>query len=177
MRFEQKTLENGVIKTGAHSNDSLHSTVSRQRFLPALDPKQLSLAYQYCSKVSWKHAKTFYFATHFLPAHKRFPVYAVYALCRYVDDLVDRSDETRQSLTKEKILALLNQWRADLDSCYNGLIVDHPIMMAWYDMLQRYSIPKSLPLELIDGVCMDLKTSRYQTFDDLYVYVTKSLPL
>ncbi len=173
MRFEQKTLENGVIKTGAHSNDSLHSTVSRQRFLPALDPKQLSLAYEYCSKVSWKHAKTFYFATHFLPAHKRFPVYAVYALCRYVDDLVDRSDETRQSLTKEKILALLNQWRADLDSCYNGLIVDHPIMMAWYDMLQRYSIPKSLPLELIDGVCMDLKTSRYQTFDDLYVYCYK----
>jgi phytoene synthase len=173
MHFEPKTLENGIIKSGAHSNDSLHSEVPRQRFLSALDPEQLSLAYQYCSKVSWKHAKTFYFATHFLPAHKRFPVYAVYALCRYVDDLVDRSDENRQSLTKEKIYALLNQWRLDLDSCYNGLIVNHPIMMAWYDMLQRYCIPKSLPLELIDGVCMDLQTSRYQTFEDLYVYCYK----
>lgn len=173
MHLEQKTLENADAKKSADNDASLNSAAQRRRFLSEIDAEQLTLAYQYCSEVSWKHAKTFYFATHFLPARKRLPVYAVYALCRYVDDLVDRSEENRRSLTKEKIAALLNQWRADLDLCYSGMIVDHPIMMAWHDMLRRYNIPKSLPLELIDGVCMDLQVSRYQTFDELYVYCYK----
>lgn len=173
MHLEQKALVNPAVPKAADPDAALNSTAQRRRFLSEIDAETLTLAYQYCSKVSWKHAKTFYFAAHFLPAQKRASVHAVYALCRYVDDLVDRSEESRQSLTKEKIAALLDQWRSDLDLCYSGMIVDHPIMIAWHDMLQRYRIPKSLPLELIDGVCMDLQVSRYQTFDDLYVYCYK----
>ena len=35
------------------------------------------------------HAKTFYFASHVLPAQKRSDAYAVYAFCRHVDDQID----------------------------------------------------------------------------------------
>jgi 15-cis-phytoene synthase len=139
----------------------------------SLSPDEIEEAYEYCRQVSWKHAKTFYFATHFLPSDKRRAVHGVYALCRYVDDLVDRSEEGRKSLTKDKIITLVEKWRTDIDECYDGAILEHPIMVAWYDTLQRYGIPKNLPLELIDGVCMDLKQSRYDTFDELYVYCYK----
>ena len=35
------------------------------------------------------HAKSFYFASHVLPAQKRNDAYAVYAFCRHVDDQID----------------------------------------------------------------------------------------
>lgn len=141
----------------------------------SLSPSRIEAAFEYCRQVSWKHAKTFYFATHFLPAPKRRAVHAVYALCRYVDDIVDHCEDklSRRSLTKEKIISLINKWRSDLEACYAGAIIDHPIMIAWHETLKRYAIPKRLPLELIDGVCMDLKQNRYQTFDDLYPYCYK----
>ncbi len=140
-----------------------------------LTQPQVESAFEYCREVSWKHAKTFYFATHFLPAPKRRAVHAVYALCRYVDDIVDHSEDklSRKSLTKEKIVLLINKWRSDIESCYKGMLIDHPIMIAWHDTLKKYHIPKNLPLELIDGVCMDLKQNRYETFDELYTYCYK----
>ncbi len=140
-----------------------------------LTPLHLKSAYEYCREVSWKHAKTFYFATHFLPAPKRRAVHAVYALCRYVDDLVDHSEDklSQKLLTRDKIVMLINKWRADIEACYAGVLIDHPIMIAWHDTLKKYRIPKALPLELIDGVCMDLKQNRYETFDELYTYCYK----
>jgi 15-cis-phytoene synthase len=141
--------------------------------LKTLTEADVAEAYEYCRQVSWKHAKTFYFATHFLPADKRHSVYAVYALCRYVDDLVDKSDEGKKGLTKEKIITLISKWQQDIHDCYNGAVLEHPIMIAWHDALKRHPIPKNLPLELIEGVCMDLKQVRYETFESLYVYCYK----
>ncbi len=176
MHPEQHILDDGA-KQGVSDVPSplVESSAVRSSRADLLTPEKLAYAYEYCRLVSWKHAKTFYFATHFLPKQKRTSVYAVYALCRYVDDLVDRSEDkfSRSSLTKENIVSLLSQWRADLDVCYTGEVLDNPIMLAWHDMLKRYTIPKSLPMELIDGVCMDLTTSHYESFDQLYVYCYK----
>ncbi|MDX2128929.1 MAG: phytoene/squalene synthase family protein [Chloroherpetonaceae bacterium] len=141
----------------------------------SLSQAELNEAYRYCRDVSAKHAKTFYFATHFLPQSKRTSVFAVYALCRYVDDLIDRSEDklTLKQLTKEKIIALIDQWKADLQSCYKGEVIRNPIMLAWHDTLKTYHIPINLPLELIEGVCMDLSFKGYDTFEELYIYCYK----
>ncbi|MBC8044544.1 MAG: phytoene/squalene synthase family protein [Rhizobacter sp.] len=132
-------------------------------------------AYQYCRDVSRRHAKTFYFATSFLPAEKRKAVHAVYALCRYVDDLIDQNEDkfSRKKLSRDKIIALVEQWKADLGTCYAGGSVSNPIMTAWLDTLTKYKIPMRLPLELIEGVCMDLKFVRYPSFEMLYTYCYK----
>src|SRR5260221_3658470 len=48
-----------------------------------------------CKEMTRHHAKSFYFASHVLPAQKRSDAYAVYAFCRYVDDQIDLApDET-----------------------------------------------------------------------------------
>ncbi|ACF12711.1 Squalene/phytoene synthase [Chloroherpeton thalassium ATCC 35110] len=140
-----------------------------------LNPEEVSESYEYCRAVSKRHAKTFYFATQFLPKSKRKSVYAVYALCRYVDDIVDRAEDklSRQTLTKEKIVFLIDKWKTDLEACYRGELINNPIMIAWLDTLKKYQIPMELPFELIEGVCMDLKFKSFETFDELYIYCYK----
>lgn len=172
--------QNPIASPSASSSLLTNSDLAAIFTTTLLDESKLSIAqidsaFEYCREVSWKHAKTFYFATQFLPVDKRCAVHAVYALCRYVDDIVDHSEDklSRKTLTRDKIILLINKWRSDIESCYNGALIDHPIMIAWHDTLKKYHIPKNLPIELIDGVCMDLKQTRYETFEDLYIYCYK----
>src|SRR5471032_83467 len=53
------------------------------------DPAILSASREVCRRMTRHHAKTFYFASHVLPAQKQSDAYSVYAFCRYVDDQID----------------------------------------------------------------------------------------
>jgi len=55
--------------------------------------KELMHAYDHCRSMTRLHAKTFYMATRFLPNHKQRSIFAIYGLCRYLDDLVDESED------------------------------------------------------------------------------------
>ena len=133
-------------------------------------------AYQHCKDVTFHHAKTFFFASLFLQKEKRKACYAVYAFCRYVDDLVDNAP--KESLMQDTIL-LVENWRSAIQSVYEGhshTNLDHGtqlVMKAWADTLQHYSIPPHLPEELIEGVLMDTYLDRFETFDALYTYCYK----
>jgi phytoene synthase len=48
-------------------------------------------ALEYCQAIVRQHAKSFYFCSHFLPAEKRWAMFAVYAVCRTLDDIVDEA--------------------------------------------------------------------------------------
>jgi phytoene synthase len=137
--------------------------------------KQLTISYEYCRNMSRMHAKTFYFASRFLPPEKKNACYAIYAFCRYIDDLVDknlmRSLSSEESL--EKLSEAVDEWRQHLQALYNGEFIDHPIMIALKDTISRFGIPENLPNELIDGVNMDMSKTRYENFEDLKVYCYK----
>ena len=137
--------------------------------------KQLTISYEYCRNMSKMHAKTFYFASRFLPPEKKNACYAIYAFCRYIDDLVDknlmRSLSSEESL--EKLSEAVDEWRQHLQALYNGEFIDHPIMIALKDTISRFGIPENLPNELIDGVNMDMSKTRYENFEDLKVYCYK----
>ncbi|MDQ3798502.1 MAG: phytoene/squalene synthase family protein [Acidobacteriota bacterium] len=138
---------------------------------------EIEKAYEYCRSVTRIHAKSFYFAAKFLPAPKRLPIYALYALCRHVDDEVDENggvDNEREAG------AAVENWKAKLDELYGGqpsAVSRQPetedrnlVLLAWRDLLKTYKIPQALPLELMKGVLMDTHVKRYETFDELYVY-------
>ena len=57
----------------------------------ASDP-DLAAAFRAARGICRQHAKSFYFASFFLPNHKRNAAYAVYAFCRMIDDAIDRAD-------------------------------------------------------------------------------------
>lgn len=133
-------------------------------------PGSLAHAYQYCRRITQEHAKTFFFALQFLPRDKHTAICAVYAFCRYADDIVD---EAPAGSKREAVAAAVDRWRSDIQAVYAGRRVDHPIMLAWADMLQRFPVREEHALELIDGVTMDLRQNRYATYDDLRTYCYK----
>lgn len=139
-------------------------------------------AYEHCRRVTLQHAKTFYFASIFLSKEKRAACYAVYAFCRYMDDLIDRNVEGNKGVVdRETIDLTIRQWERELDNVYMGMEGSShdesecaPVMMAWADTLRRYRISRSLPGELIEGVMMDLQSPvRYETFEELRGYCHK----
>ncbi len=149
---------------------------------------EIENAYEYCRQVTRRHAKSFYFAAKFLPRRKQKPIYALYALCRHIDDEIDEAEIKNES---EAIEAVKN-WKMKLNEVFSSAEthkykeaktsesqtedrrpkseVQNYVLLAWKDLLKTYKIPQNLPLELIKGVLMDTHVKRFETFDELYVY-------
>ncbi len=120
----------------------------------------LERAYRYCEALTKDHSRTFFLASSLLPEAKRRAVRALYAFCRFSDDLVDRAGSDPQ--------AALEAWRRrTLASCPPS---DDPVALAWADTRARYGIPRRYAEQLIEGVARDLTQTRYATFDDLAAY-------
>ena len=142
--------------------------------------EELENAYEYCRQVTRRHAKSFYFAAKFLPRKKQKPIYALYALCRHIDDEIDEAEIKNEA---EAIRAVEN-WKSKLNKVFSGVKISKNnskpgelqiknqdyVLEAWQDLLQTYKIPQNLPLELIRGVLMDTHVKRFETFEELYVY-------
>ncbi len=124
-----------------------------------------SAAYAYCRRLTRKYGPHFSVGFHFLPPVKREAIYAVYAFCRYTDDIVDE-------IQKQPLDSLLKTWEEELTRCYQQK-PRHPITIALADAILRYPIPKEGFLGLIEGCRMDLHYNRYPTFKALLVYCNR----
>ncbi len=136
---------------------------------------ELRSAYVHCRNTTRTYAKTFYLATRFLPHQKQRSIFAIYGLCRYLDNLVDEAEDlvAGNPVRLQEVEQRLSQWKEHLRRTYDGESSENPILIAFSDVLRRYHIDISLPFTLIDGVCMDLTKNRYETFDELYEYSYK----
>lgn len=115
-----------------------------------------------------RHAKSFHFASFFLPKHKRAAAYAVYAFCRLLDDAVDTRPGREQEGVAEFESLLARVYADDVDSLPRdeaGLA-----LRAFHATVRQYDIPQSLFNDLAHGCRMDLTVSRYDTWPDLEVY-------
>jgi phytoene synthase len=120
-------------------------------------------AYQVCQQITKREAKNFYYGFISLPEPKRLAIYAAYAFCRQCDDAVDS-----QGSDYEKLQALAVAKRR-LYQCYAGQPAD-PVTIALHDAVTRYPIPISYFEALIEGMAMDIETTRYRTFEALRGY-------
>ncbi len=143
--------------------------------------RELKEAYKYCESVTKEHAKSFYFANKFLPKDKQKAVYALYALCRNVDDEVDEAEVRSEA----EAIRAVEIWQAKLNEVYEGkihtsnfkiqnsepeILNSELVFIAWEDMLRQHEIPQQIPLDLMKGVLMDTHKNRYETFEELYIY-------
>ena len=120
-------------------------------------------AQAYCTTVTQQSGSNFYYSFLFLPPQRRQAMHAVYAFCKEIDSVVD--DAPPGSDPQEA----LGRWRAELDAAYQGHPT-YPVTICLVEHAHQLGIPKEYCEALIDGVEMDLTTSRYATFDDLAVY-------
>ncbi|HXW83426.1 MAG TPA: presqualene diphosphate synthase HpnD [Candidatus Binataceae bacterium] len=118
--------------------------------------------YDRCAEITRAASSNFYYAFMLLPLERRRALYAVYAFCRFVDDIAD-TESIREPAR------LLARWREELDNVYYRTPT-RPISRALADTAARFAIPHEYFAEFISGVEMDLSRKRYQTFEDLRVY-------
>jgi phytoene synthase len=128
-----------------------------------IENSRLTKGFQEAEALTRQHAKTFYFASRFLPLEQRQAAYAVYAICRISDDSVDEQEgfQSRDSL---------DEARRGIEAAYGGGVLPSDVWYAFGATVERYSIPKRYFVELLDGMEMDLAKSRYADFDELYRY-------
>ena len=113
------------------------------------------------------YAKTFYFASHVLPREKREAAYAVYAFCRRADNIAD--DAGNDPAAQRRAVVLLAELRDELHNVYDGP-ADTSRWSALRATVRRFGIPRVHFLDLLRGVEMDLRKSRFATFQELEEY-------
>jgi phytoene synthase len=124
----------------------------------------LAASYKSAEAVARSRARNFYYSFVVLPAEKRRAFCAVYAFMRYCDDISD-GDSGPEAKRR-----MLRKWRAQLDGVFSGAFAPNPILPAFRDAVQNFSIPAEYFHWLIDGAEMDLTSAQYETFEDLYKY-------
>lgn len=111
-----------------------------------------------------RSGSNFYYAFLVLPRRKREAMYALYAFCRTVDDVVDQSGaspgEQRRALA---------EWRSELQRVYRGRPT-HPIGVRLAEVVRGYPIRQEHLEAILEGVEMDIDKRRYQSFEELYEY-------
>jgi phytoene synthase len=111
-------------------------------------------------------ARSFHFASRFLPPEKKRAVFALYDYCRHADNLVDlRGDRPRRH-----VLADLDALGATVRSLHDGEPPRGERWLALADTLHRYEVPLEPLLELLDGVAMDLESVAFPDFPSLHRY-------
>jgi len=122
----------------------------------------LDADYERCAEITRHSRSSFYFAFILLPPERRRALHAVYAFCRFIDDIAD--DES----IREPAL-LLKRWREELERVYAGTPT-RALSRALADSARRFNIPRELFEEIINGVEMDLSRKRYETWEELRPY-------
>ncbi len=152
---------------------------SRRARRAAIAPEERE-AFAAAQAICARHARSFHFASHFLPRRKRQAAFAVYAFCRMIDDAVDQEGDAGDALaTGTSLDARLAAFAAKLDEIYDDRLRLPPLpqrtaaqhaLHAFALTVRRYGIEKQHFLELAEGCRMDLTINRYATWADLEVY-------
>ena len=130
--------------------------------LPTLDQ-----AYEACRRETAEWAKTFYLGTLLMPPAKRRAIWAIYVWCRRTDELMDSPEAMARPV--EELAARLDAWEVRTRALFAGEVHDG-LDLVMRDTIERYPQPLQPYLDMIEGMRMDLTTTRYADFDQLYLY-------
>lgn len=123
----------------------------------------LRQAYDRCGEVCAEYAKTFYLGTMLMTPERRRAIWAIYVWCRRTDELVDGPNASHITPVA------LDRWQARLEDIFDGRPYDM-LDAALSDTVSRYPVDIQPFKDMIEGMRMDLRKSRYNNFDELYLY-------
>jgi phytoene synthase len=118
---------------------------------------------EYCRQKAASSGSSFYYSFLFLPSERRRAITALYAFCREVDDVVDEGMDPQVAAAK------LAWWRAEVANLFAGK-AQHPVTQALDPFRDRFSIDQKKLGEIIDGMEMDLRQTRYLDWAGLERY-------
>lgn len=135
-------------------------------------------ARNYVRSLATSHYENFSVLSRLVPERLRPDFVAVYAYCRWSDDLGDETGSGEAA--RARSLELLHWWRGQLDECFAFVRGDsaasprHPVFVALAETIQRRSLRLEPFHHLIDAFEQDQRISRYETWDQLINYCVRS---
>jgi squalene synthase HpnC len=117
----------------------------------------------WCVGLTRARRENFAVLSRFVPPGLRDDFAAVYAFCRWADDLGDELGSTDASLEA------LAWWRDELGACFAGE-PRHPVFVALAPTVRRHALPIEPFGDLISAFELDQRKDRYATWDELVGY-------
>ena len=156
---------------------------------PHSESISVAKAVEYCRGLATSHYENFSVLTSLVPPDLRDDFAAVYAFCRWADDLGDETglDEAARA----RSLDLLAWWRAQLRECFASIASQappsnpttspppprHPVFIALASTARKHAASglSAKPFDdLISAFEQDQRITRYRTWDQLCDYCTRS---
>lgn len=129
----------------------------------------LRAAYGACRAINARHGKSFYRATSLLPPRRRPHVWALYAMARHSDDIVDHP-----AVGVDPAIAL-RQWESEVLRAVSGrAATSDPVLVALRHTVRAHDIRPVLFEEFFGSMRRDLTTTRYASWAALRGYMRGS---
>jgi phytoene synthase len=128
---------------------------------PSGGVNSLDVLYTQAAEAARNGSHGFSFATRFFPMDLRRAAHAVYWFCYYTRRLASQAE------TPEQGRADLDQWGSMVAAGLRGELARHPVLDVFLHTVDNRAIPHDLPLEMIEGVRMDIDQMRYASFSQL----------
>ena len=132
----------------------------------ALTP-EVRAALNDCREIITKGSKSFSLAAKLFDPQTRNAAVFLYGWCRYCDDQVD---DAGKADSQTELRARLESLKEKTASAFSFEPQQEPVFIALQHIVHRYGIPAHYALELIEGMAMDVKGTRYATLRELLLY-------
>lgn len=134
----------------------------------------LADAQRYVRALAAAGRENFHVLTRLVPPDLRDDFAAIYAFCRWADDLGDEHDPgASPDAARRTALERLAWWRAELQACHAGE-ARHPVFVALRPVIERRRLPREPYDRLIDAFEQDQRVTRYESWDQLLDYCARS---
>src|SRR3954466_5803072 len=130
----------------------------------------LEQSYENCRDLNKRYGTTHYWSTYALPRIKRHHVHALYAFCRYADDIVDDLGDASTEVREKELDAFGDRFFADLATGHS----DDPVLKAVVHTVRSFDIDPDCFRRFLHSMTMDLTVETYETYAELEGYMDGS---
>jgi phytoene synthase len=130
----------------------------------------LEQSYAACRTLNKRYGTTYYWSTFVLPRVKRHHVWALYAMCRRADDIVDAMDGTPLADREDALGHFCDEVFAGIEAGRS----DDLVLRAVVHTIHAFDIDPQCVRRFLRSMTMDLSIDSYATWEDLLEYTDGS---
>ena len=132
----------------------------------AMSP-EVKAALEQCRWMIRKGSKSFSLAAKLFDPDTRDAAFFLYGWCRYCDDQVDDAGKAE---SQDELAKRIKALKEDTAAAFSFAEQREPVFVALQYIVHRYGIPAHYALELIEGMAMDARGTRYNSLKELLLY-------
>jgi len=128
---------------------------------------EVRAALEQCRWMIRKGSKSFSLAAKLFDSDTRDAAFFLYGWCRYCEDQIDEAGKTA---SQDELVKRVKALKEDTAAAFSFAQQREPVFVALQYIVHRYGIPAHYALELIEGMAMDARGTRYNSLKELLLY-------